>query len=61
MKRKITRVIERYGKWHVGFINEIPAVNAQGKPLAEVGRNQSEALALIAATGRTLTARTQPT
>jgi len=39
MKRKITRVIERYGKLHVGFINEIPGVNAQGKSLAEVRRN----------------------
>jgi predicted RNase H-like HicB family nuclease len=61
MKRKITRVIERYGKWHVGFINEIPGVNAQGKSLAEVRCNQSEALALIAATDRTLAARKRPT
>jgi predicted RNase H-like HicB family nuclease len=39
MKRKITRVIARYGKWHVGFIDEIPGVNAQGQSLAEVHRN----------------------
>jgi hypothetical protein len=39
MKRKITRVIERYGKWPVGLINEIPGVNGQDKSLAEVHRN----------------------
>jgi predicted RNase H-like HicB family nuclease len=39
MKRKITPVIERYEKWHVGFINKIPGANAQGKSLAEVHRN----------------------
>jgi predicted RNase H-like HicB family nuclease len=57
MKRQFTSVIEKRGKWYVGFIEEIPGVNTQGKTLAEVRRNLNEALTVIIEANRALAGR----
>jgi predicted RNase H-like HicB family nuclease len=57
MKREFTSVIEKRGKWYVAYVEEIPAVNTQGKTLAEARRNLKEALTLILEANRTLAAR----
>ena len=57
MKRQFTSVIEKRGKWYVGFVEEIPGVNTQGKTLAEVRRNLKEALTLVIEANRELAAR----
>jgi predicted RNase H-like HicB family nuclease len=57
MKRQFTSVIEKRGKWYVGFVEEIPGVNTQGKTLTEVRRNLKEALTLIIETNKELAAR----
>ena len=57
MKRQFTSVIEKRGKWYVGFIEEIPGVNTQGKTLGEVRRNLKDALRLVIEANRDLTAR----
>ena len=57
MKRQFTAVIERRGKWYVGFVEEIPGVNTQGKTLAEVRRNLKDALTLVMETNKELAAR----
>jgi predicted RNase H-like HicB family nuclease len=54
MKRKLTRVIQKRGRWYIAWVKEIPGVNTQGKTLAEARRNLNEALALIIATNREL-------
>ena len=57
MKRQFTSVIEKRGKWYVGFVEEIPGVNTQGKTLAKVRRNLKEALTLVIEANRELAAR----
>ncbi len=63
MKRRVkgtfTAVFEKRGRWYVGYVEEIPGVNTQGKTLPEVRRNLKEALQLIIAANRSLTTRQQ--
>ena len=47
MKGEFTAVMQRRGKWYVGFVEEIPGVNTQGRTLKEVRENLREALSLI--------------
>lgn len=44
MKRQYTAVIQKHGRWYVGWVEEVPGVNTQGRTLAEVRRNLKEAL-----------------
>lgn len=55
MRRTFTAVYEKHGKWYVGYVEEIPGVNTQGKTLAETKKNLREALVLILETNRLLT------
>jgi predicted RNase H-like HicB family nuclease len=57
LKRQFTAVIERRGKWYVGFVEEIPGVTTQGQTLAEVRRNLKDALTLVMETSKELAAR----
>jgi len=54
MKQQFTAVYKKHGKWHLGWIEEIPGVNTQGKTLRETKENLKEALALILETNRML-------
>ncbi|MBI5167255.1 MAG: type II toxin-antitoxin system HicB family antitoxin [candidate division NC10 bacterium] len=47
MKGEFTAVIEKRGRWYVGYVEEIPGVNTQGRTLKEVRENLKEALLLI--------------
>lgn len=51
-RRVFTAVFEKHGKWYVGYVEEIPGVNTQGKTLAEARKNLREALFLILETNR---------
>lgn len=42
-----TAVYKKQGKWFIGWVEEIPGVNTQGKTMEEVKANLKEALALI--------------
>lgn len=55
MERVFTAVYEKHGKWYVGYVEEIPGVNTQGKNLREVKKNLREALELILETNRLIT------
>ena len=55
MKREFTAVLQRRGKWYIGFVEEIPGVNTQGRTLKEVRENLREALALILEANRAIT------
>ena len=52
MSRQFTAVYKKEGKWYLGWIEEIPGVNTQGKTLKEVKENLKEALVLILETNR---------
>jgi predicted RNase H-like HicB family nuclease len=54
MKPRLTKVIEKRGRWYVAYIEEIPGVNTQGRTLAEARRNLKEALSLVIEANRRL-------
>lgn len=54
MVRKFTAIYKKSGKWYLGWIEEVPGVNTQGKTLQEAKENLKEALLLILETNRLL-------
>ena len=44
MKNKFTAVIKKDAGWWIGWIEEIPGVNSQGKTRAELMKNLRSAL-----------------
>ena len=49
---KLTAVYKKSGKWYLGWVEEIPGVNTQGKTLRETKENLKEALLLILETNK---------
>ena len=49
---KFTAVYKKSGKWHLGWVEEVPGVNTQGRTLKEAKENLREALALVIETNR---------
>ena len=47
MVREFTAIYKKSGKWYLGWIEEIPGANTQGKTLKEVKENLKEAVLLI--------------
>lgn len=54
MEREFTAVIQKRGKWYIGFIEEIPGVNSQAHTVPALRRNLREALRLILDANREL-------
>ena len=54
MTREFTAIYKKSGKWFVGWIEEIPGVNTQGKTIKEVKENLKAALLLVLETNRLL-------
>ncbi|MBI4268402.1 type II toxin-antitoxin system HicB family antitoxin [Candidatus Uhrbacteria bacterium] len=54
MRQTFTAVFKKKGKWYLGWIEEVPGVNTQGKTLREVRGNIKEALRLILDVNREL-------
>jgi predicted RNase H-like HicB family nuclease len=54
MARKFTAIYKKSGKWYLGWIEEIPGVNTQGKTLKETKENLKEAILLILETNKIL-------
>ncbi len=59
MQREFTSVIEKRGNWYIGYVEELPGVNTQGRTLKEVRENLKEALHLIIEANRDLAAKSQ--
>ena len=55
MTREFTGLFKKMGKWYLGWIEEIPGVNTQGKTLQEAKENLKEALFLVLESNRILT------
>jgi len=59
MRRELTGVIEKRGNWYIGYVEELPGANTQGKTLKEVRENLKEALCLIIEANRALAIESQ--
>lgn len=57
MGDKFTAVFEQVGEWWIGYVEELPGANTQGKTLEEVRENLKEAVQLIVEANRELTRR----
>ncbi len=42
-----TAVYQKQGEWYLGWVEEVPGVNTQGKTLAETKTNLKEALEMV--------------
>lgn len=51
-QNQFTAVFKKTGKWFVGWVEEIPGVNTQGKTIAEARQNLREALLLVLESNR---------
>ena len=54
MSRQFTAIYKKNRKWYLGWIEEIPGVNTQGRTLRETKENLKDALLLILETNRLL-------
>lgn len=57
MENKFTAVFEQVGEWWIGYIEELPGANTQGRTLEEVRENLKEAAHLIIEANRELARR----
>lgn len=58
MVAQFTAVYIKRGKWYVGFVEEIPGVNTQGKTLSATKKNLREALEMVLEANRGLAHKT---
>ncbi len=56
-KRQFTGVFLKRGAWYIGWVEEVPGANTQGRTLREVKENLKEALALILTVNKDLSGR----
>ncbi len=54
MRQQFTAVYKKSGRWYLGWVEEIPGVNTQGRTLKEAKANLKEALLLIIEANRLL-------
>ncbi len=57
---KFTAVYKKRKNWYVGWVEEIPGVNTQGKTLKEAKENLKEALDLILEVNRSISEKLAP-
>jgi predicted RNase H-like HicB family nuclease len=51
---KLTAVFKKVREGYIGFVEELPGANTQGRTLAETRANLKEAVALVLQANRTL-------
>jgi predicted RNase H-like HicB family nuclease len=54
---RLTAVFEQDGDWWVGYVEELPGANTQGKTLEEARENLQEAVRLVIEANRELARR----
>jgi predicted RNase H-like HicB family nuclease len=57
MENKFTAVFEQVGEWWIGYVEELPGANTQGKTLEETRENLKEAVQLVVEANRELAQR----
>jgi len=54
MENTFTAIFEKIDGWYVGYVEELPGANTQGKTLKETRENLHEAIELILSSNREL-------
>lgn len=54
MDNTFTAVFEKVNDWYIGYVEELPGANTQGKTIEEVRENIREAIKLILISNREL-------
>lgn len=54
MVRQFTANYKKMEKWYLGWVEEVPGVNTQGKTLKEAKNNLREALELVLSANRSM-------
>jgi len=54
---KFTAVFEQDGEWWIGYVEELPGANTQGRTLEEARENLKEAVQLVIEANRELARR----
>jgi len=54
---KFTAVFEQQGEWWIGYVEELPGANTQGRTLKEARENLKEAVRLVIEANRELSRR----
>ncbi|RZN41054.1 MAG: type II toxin-antitoxin system HicB family antitoxin [Methanophagales archaeon ANME-1-THS] len=54
MESRFTAVFEKVNDWYIGYVEELPGANTQGKTLEEARENLREAIGLILLSNREL-------
>jgi len=57
MESRFTAVFEQVGEWWIGYVEELPGANTQGKTLGEARENLKEAVQLVVEANRELAQR----
>lgn len=57
MENRFTAVFQKGGGWWIGFVEELPGANTQGRTLEEARENLKEAVALVIEANRQLAER----
>jgi len=57
MESKFTAIFEQVGEWWIGYVEELPGANTQGRTLEEARENLKEAVQLIIEANRELARR----
>lgn len=57
MLNKFTAVFEKEGDWWIGYVEELPGANTQGKTLEEARENLIEAVQLVIEANREIARR----
>jgi predicted RNase H-like HicB family nuclease len=54
---KFTAIFEQVGEWWIGYVEELPGANTQGRTLEEARENLKEAVQLVIEANRELARR----
>ena len=57
MENRFTAVFQQEGDWWIGYVEELPGANTQGRTLDEARKNLKEAVRLIIEANRKLAER----
>lgn len=57
MESTFTAIFEKDDDWYIGYVEELPGANSQGKTLEEARENLHEAIELIIVSNRELAER----
>jgi predicted RNase H-like HicB family nuclease len=58
MENTFTAIFEQIDGWYIGYVEELPGANTQGKTLEEARENLREAVELVLLANRELAERT---